>query len=193
MLLCNLGQYSRHLWGKWVPVVAFVLAKDHGVPAASLSGSFDTGGNPAVALPCMHLLFVAAILLAVWMCYWHAAHLDANRQPQLRALQGRGGRQGKMGQTYISGYCGLLGFGICRGKDQGTCGLRTGHRAAAIVIPLLFCCAVQANEALRNHKRYMHYFERFKQHLDSLTKEKGNRYYCICTLQLLLLVPYCRC
>ncbi|WIA17066.1 hypothetical protein OEZ85_013967 [Tetradesmus obliquus] len=31
------------------------------------------------------------------------------------------------------------------------------------------------NDALRSHKRYMHYFERYKQHLDSLTKEKNNR------------------
>lgn len=33
----------------------------------------------------------------------------------------------------------------------------------------------QINDALRSHKRYMHYFERYKQHLDSLTKEKNNR------------------
>eukprot|EP00879_Flechtneria_rotunda_P017835 GHRR01018694.1.p3 GENE.GHRR01018694.1~~GHRR01018694.1.p3 ORF type:complete len:197 (+),score=79.57 GHRR01018694.1:1946-2536(+) len=31
------------------------------------------------------------------------------------------------------------------------------------------------NNATRQHKRYMHYFERYKQHLDSLTKEKNNR------------------
>jgi hypothetical protein len=34
---------------------------------------------------------------------------------------------------------------------------------------------LQINEALRSHKRYMHYFERYKQHLDSLTKEKNNK------------------
>jgi hypothetical protein len=31
-------------------------------------------------------------------------------------------------------------------------------------------------EAARNHKRYMFYFERFKNHADSIQKEKANRY-----------------
>lgn len=31
------------------------------------------------------------------------------------------------------------------------------------------------NEAQRNHKRYMHYFERWKGHVDSLVKEATNR------------------
>lgn len=35
---------------------------------------------------------------------------------------------------------------------------------------------LQVNEAMRSHKRYMHYFERYKQHMDSLTKEKNNRW-----------------
>lgn len=30
-------------------------------------------------------------------------------------------------------------------------------------------------EAARNHKRYMFYFERFKNHADSIKKEKANR------------------
>lgn len=47
------------------------------------------------------------------------------------------------------------------------------HVAAAS--PADSAAALQANEALRNHKRYMHYFERYNQHLDSLRKEKDNR------------------
>lgn len=30
-------------------------------------------------------------------------------------------------------------------------------------------------EAARNHKRYMHYFTLFKNHADSIQKEKANR------------------
>ena len=32
------------------------------------------------------------------------------------------------------------------------------------------------DEAQRNHKRYMHYFERWKGHVDSLVKERTNRW-----------------
>ena len=39
--------------------------------------------------------------------------------------------------------------------------------------PPLACRRI--DEAARNHKRYMHYFERFKQHSDSHTKEKAKR------------------
>lgn len=31
-------------------------------------------------------------------------------------------------------------------------------------------------EAARNHKRYMHYFTLFKNHADSIKKEKANRW-----------------
>jgi ariadne-1 len=34
---------------------------------------------------------------------------------------------------------------------------------------------VRMGEAARNHKRYMFYFERFKNHADSIKKEKANR------------------
>lgn len=34
---------------------------------------------------------------------------------------------------------------------------------------------LRVNEAARNHKRYMHYFERFKVHDDSHSKEKHKR------------------
>eukprot|EP00775_Hariotina_reticulata_P013428 gene13428-13556_t len=61
------------------------------------------------------------------------------------------------------------------------CGCATGMRHTWTQIDNHSCgrykeeADAKANEALRNHKRYMHYFERFKQHLDSLTKEKSNR------------------
>jgi hypothetical protein len=37
---------------------------------------------------------------------------------------------------------------------------------------------VRVGEAARNHKRYMFYFERFKNHADSIKKEKANRWGC---------------
>jgi hypothetical protein len=35
---------------------------------------------------------------------------------------------------------------------------------------------VRMGEAARNHKRYMFYFERFKNHADSIKKERANRW-----------------
>eukprot|EP00878_Enallax_costatus_P004275 GHUV01004505.1.p1 GENE.GHUV01004505.1~~GHUV01004505.1.p1 ORF type:complete len:527 (+),score=139.84 GHUV01004505.1:269-1849(+) len=62
------------------------------------------------------------------------------------------------------------------------CGIATGMRHTWTSIDNHSCgrfkeeSDAKVNEAQRNHKRYMHYFERYKQHLDSLNKEKSNRF-----------------
>ncbi|KAF6250673.1 hypothetical protein COO60DRAFT_1471727 [Scenedesmus sp. NREL 46B-D3] len=62
--------------------------------------------------------------------------------------------------------------------DNHSCGRykrRQTPRSRALPCLEFFHNWLQINDALRSHKRYMHYFERYKQHLDSLTKEKNNR------------------
>eukprot|EP00879_Flechtneria_rotunda_P010931 GHRR01011422.1.p1 GENE.GHRR01011422.1~~GHRR01011422.1.p1 ORF type:complete len:527 (+),score=168.68 GHRR01011422.1:246-1826(+) len=69
----------------------------------------------------------------------------------------------------------------CRQPFCWLCGCATGMRHTWSQIDNHSCgrykdeADARINNATRQHKRYMHYFERYKQHLDSLTKEKNNR------------------